>query len=203
MNLLGSREPEHYGRASLEEINQHLTELAEADNNKLVCKQSNAENELVDWIQQTLSLHQKTLQDLHELQFYLSKGALDKITLELEDFLSPDWLREIPFEQWRHCTRILNCYLRRIEKIREESDSELEKQEKISKYFEKSNPLWKRKDELNYLQLWTLKHYRWMIEEYKISIFAQNLKTAFPISEKRLDKFWNDKIVPVFPSILS
>ena len=30
--------------------------------------------------------------------------------------------------------------------------------------------------------------YFWLIEEYKVSIFAQELKTAFPVSEKRLDK---------------
>jgi len=29
---------------------------------------------------------------------------------------------------------------------------------------------------------------RWMIEEYKVSVFAQEIKTAFPISVKRLEK---------------
>ena len=33
-----------------------------------------------------------------------------------------------------------------------------------------------------------LEEYFWMIEEYKVSIFAQELKTAFPVSEKRLEK---------------
>ncbi|MGA2330868.1 MAG: ATP-dependent RNA helicase HrpA [Syntrophales bacterium] len=33
-----------------------------------------------------------------------------------------------------------------------------------------------------------IEEYRWMIEEYKVSIFAQELKTAFPISIKRLEK---------------
>ncbi|MBU2261681.1 MAG: DUF3418 domain-containing protein [Proteobacteria bacterium] len=28
---------------------------------------------------------------------------------------------------------------------------------------------------------------RWMIEEYKVSLFAQELKTAFPVSRKRLE----------------
>ena len=28
--------------------------------------------------------------------------------------------------------------------------------------------------------------FRWMVEEYKISIFAQELGTAFPVSAKRL-----------------
>ncbi len=37
-----------------------------------------------------------------------------------------------------------------------------------------------------------LDHYRWMLEEYRISLFAQELKTRFPVSEKRLKKFWNE-----------
>jgi ATP-dependent helicase HrpA len=30
--------------------------------------------------------------------------------------------------------------------------------------------------------------YRWMVEEFKVSIFAQELKTRYPVSEKRLDQ---------------
>lgn len=30
--------------------------------------------------------------------------------------------------------------------------------------------------------------YFWMIEEYKVSLFAQELKTSFPVSKKRLDE---------------
>ncbi len=33
-------------------------------------------------------------------------------------------------------------------------------------------------------------HFRWMIEEFRISLFAQDIKTAYPISAKRLDKQW-------------
>jgi ATP-dependent helicase HrpA len=33
-----------------------------------------------------------------------------------------------------------------------------------------------------------LEEFFWMIEEYKVSIFAQELKTAFPVSEKRLEE---------------
>ena len=32
--------------------------------------------------------------------------------------------------------------------------------------------------------------YRWMIEEFRVSIFAQHLKTAVPVSERRLDDQW-------------
>ena len=33
-----------------------------------------------------------------------------------------------------------------------------------------------------------IEEYFWMVEEYKVSIFAQELKTAIPISPKRLEK---------------
>ena len=33
-----------------------------------------------------------------------------------------------------------------------------------------------------------LEAYRWMVEEFKVSLFAQELKTPFPISEKRLEE---------------
>jgi ATP-dependent helicase HrpA len=33
-----------------------------------------------------------------------------------------------------------------------------------------------------------LEELRWMIEEFKVSLFAQELKTAFPVSPKRLRK---------------
>ena len=37
-----------------------------------------------------------------------------------------------------------------------------------------------------------LDHYRWMLEEYRVSLFSQELKTKFPVSEKRLKKFWRE-----------
>jgi len=50
LNLLGSREPEHYGRKSLAGINGRLAEMIEATNHTLETFQSNAEHELVERI---------------------------------------------------------------------------------------------------------------------------------------------------------
>ncbi len=52
LNLLGRREPEHYGRTGLAEINNKLAQLSQADGHQLDCQQSNGESQLVDWIQQ-------------------------------------------------------------------------------------------------------------------------------------------------------
>ena len=34
--------------------------------------------------------------------------------------------------------------------------------------------------------------FRWLIEELRVSLFAQELKTPFPVSVKRLEKIWNE-----------
>jgi 3-dehydroquinate dehydratase-2 len=51
LNLLGSREPEIYGGATLNEIEAKLRETCKARGVELVFRQSNNEGDLVDWIQ--------------------------------------------------------------------------------------------------------------------------------------------------------
>jgi 3-dehydroquinate dehydratase-2 len=50
LNLLGSREPAHYGLTTLDAINQHLEAVATAAGHNLVAFQSNAEHGLIDRI---------------------------------------------------------------------------------------------------------------------------------------------------------
>lgn len=52
LNLLGTREPEHYGTTTLDQINARLTQLAQAAGHRLTAFQSNAEHELVERVQQ-------------------------------------------------------------------------------------------------------------------------------------------------------
>jgi 3-dehydroquinate dehydratase II len=51
LNLLGMREPEHYGHATLDSINQHLQITAQAAGITLETYQSNAEADIVTKIQ--------------------------------------------------------------------------------------------------------------------------------------------------------
>jgi 3-dehydroquinate dehydratase-2 len=52
LNLLGTREPEVYGRVTLDEINEKLMALAGENGANLFCFQSNAESALIDRVQQ-------------------------------------------------------------------------------------------------------------------------------------------------------
>jgi len=52
LNLLGTREPEVYGRMTLEEINQKLVEQGRTDGAEVRCLQSNHEGALIDALQE-------------------------------------------------------------------------------------------------------------------------------------------------------
>jgi len=52
LNLLGTREPEVYGRATLAEIETQTREHVKNHGLDLVFRQSNSEGQLVDWIQE-------------------------------------------------------------------------------------------------------------------------------------------------------
>lgn len=53
LNMLGAREPAHYGRQSLADIENHLKNLAAQHNVELDCFQANSEEKLIDKIHQS------------------------------------------------------------------------------------------------------------------------------------------------------
>jgi 3-dehydroquinate dehydratase-2 len=50
LNLLGTREPEHYGSETLDSINERLSEIANKENLSIESVQSNAEVELIEHV---------------------------------------------------------------------------------------------------------------------------------------------------------
>ena len=59
-------------------------------------------------------------------------------------------------------------------------------------WMQEVRPHWQRYlNNINKHSSTEFKDYRWMIEEFRISLFAQGIKTSSPISAKRLDKHWD------------
>lgn len=52
LNLLGTRQPEIYGRETLADVEKRCVELGRRLGLEVVCRQSNSEGELVTWIQE-------------------------------------------------------------------------------------------------------------------------------------------------------
>jgi 3-dehydroquinate dehydratase II len=79
LNLLGTREPEIYGRQGLAEIETELKALAQAHGHQLSAVQSNAEHALIDAIQAA-----KTRQ---VQRIIINPGALTHTSIALRDAL--------------------------------------------------------------------------------------------------------------------
>ncbi|MEO6094066.1 MAG: type II 3-dehydroquinate dehydratase [Novosphingobium sp.] len=77
LNLLGRREPEIYGRETLEDIAAMLTERAGTLGCTVDMRQSNHEGQLVDW------LHEAQAQAAHAV--LLNAGALTHTSIALYD----------------------------------------------------------------------------------------------------------------------
>jgi 3-dehydroquinate dehydratase-2 len=79
LNLLGTRETAVYGSVTLEAINRELERVAKTEGIMLAIHQSNAEGELVDWIQ-------KSLGDFDAL--IINPGAFTHTSIALRDAIA-------------------------------------------------------------------------------------------------------------------
>ena len=80
LNLLGKREPEHYGHVGLNEINAGLTPIAKAAGHTLAFYQSNAEHELIQRVHQAIE---------QKIQFILlNPAAYTHTSVALRDALA-------------------------------------------------------------------------------------------------------------------
>ncbi len=86
LNLLGTREPEVYGKTTLEEVVEKLSTISSKSGHELISKQSNAEHELVDQI------HRAKDEDVKCIIF--NPGAFTHSSISLRDALAGT---EIPF----------------------------------------------------------------------------------------------------------
>jgi ATP-dependent helicase HrpA len=97
-----------------------------------------------------------------------------------------------PWEQLQHVPRYLKALRLRIEKQPANPDRDGKNAASIGvlwqKWQDKINVLNQAHAEIRQ----DLQDYRWLIEELRVSLFAQELKTPFPISIKRLEKIWAD-----------
>ena len=97
LNLLGEREPELYGRTSLDQVVENLSKISDKSGHELSDFQSNAEHELVDLIHKAKDNNVKCI--------IFNPGAFTHSSIALRDALAGT---EIPFIE----VHISNIYSR-------------------------------------------------------------------------------------------
>ena len=150
-----------------------------------------------DLLSQVIQQLMEILNIYHQLKKRLKNppinwlDALTDIQGQLNNLLHCDFVLQTPQENLKNFTRYLNAIDKRLDKIQANSERDRKARIEISSLWEEYK---KRSDTLlksnqNSVQL---NEYRWLLEEYRISLFAQEIKTLSPISAKRLKKAWNE-----------
>lgn len=118
--------------------------------------------------------------------------AFSDTKAHLERLLSPGFLTEVPWERLKCFTRYLRAMEYRIEKLQ----GNLPRDRQSMAEFESLYVPWKEAMARNEAEKRdALEDFRWLLEEWRVSLFAQPLGTQEPVSLKRLNKRWQEIVL--------
>lgn len=129
-----------------------------------------------------------TAQVVKKQKLCSDKWVLEDINHQLSGLFFKDFLLKIGYSHLAHYPRYLNAILVRLEKRREDPEKDAQKMRDVNRFvtlYERE--IANRKGVADS----RLEEFRWMIEELRVSLFAQKLRTPMPVSVKRLDKVWS------------
>ncbi|MYM62776.1 ATP-dependent RNA helicase HrpA [Pseudomaricurvus sp. HS19] len=118
--------------------------------------------------------------------------AAGDINVQLQRLLYPGFLYATPLQWLQQYPR----YLKAIELRLEKAPSQIQRDKMWTAELEQLWQPWlerqQKEGELLFAANERAQEYRWMLEEYRVSLFAQTLKTIAPVSDKRLKKLWSE-----------
>jgi len=114
-------------------------------------------------------------------------AAVADIRQQLDRLVGKRFVQETPQAMLKHFPRYLKGMLVRLDKYREDPARDQSRQNELApleaRYWKKLAERRGQTDDI-------LQDYRWLLEELRVSFFAQQLRTPQPVSVKRLDKLW-------------
>jgi ATP-dependent helicase HrpA len=133
----------------------------------------------------------KTFSDLSQLSMATKDAArpANSWAEELDTLLPRHFLLEIPFTQLPHIPRYLKALAMRMDRAKLNPVKDRERAALVAPYLAKLRALRENPPKTAAARK-VAEEFRWMVEEYKVSVFAQEIGTAYPVSPKRLDEQW-------------
>jgi ATP-dependent helicase HrpA len=115
--------------------------------------------------------------------------AVDDIRAQIARLMEPKEFSQTPWDWLRRYPQYFRAICSRLENL----PGNVPRDQQSFEAFESRWLLYQERAEHHQAQGIVdpeLIQFRWMLEEYRISLFAQKLGTAIPISPKRLDQQW-------------
>ena len=106
---------------------------------------------------------------------------------QLQKLMPKGFVAAAPWVQLQHYARYLKAITTRLDKLRADPARDAAKLQELQPLEQR---YWRLVAERKGQQDARMQEYRWMLEELRVSFFAQELRTPYPVSTKRLDKLW-------------
>ena len=125
--------------------------------------------------------------------FRIHATAIADIEKQLGRLFGKRFIADTPFERLQHFPRYLKAITMRLDKLK---TSGSEGAARDTRLLAEYAPLWtnyERRAMVLAKQGVTdphLEQFRWLLEELRVQLFAQELRTPAPVSTKRLQKMW-------------
>jgi ATP-dependent helicase HrpA len=108
-------------------------------------------------------------------------------TQQLQRLCPKRFLAQTPWPQLQHFARYLKAITLRLEKYRADPARDAAR---LAELRPQEQRYWRLVAERKGVMDERLQEFRWLLEELRVSFFAQELRTPQPVSVKRLDKAW-------------
>jgi ATP-dependent helicase HrpA len=110
-----------------------------------------------------------------------------------ERLVHPGFLSRTPWERLEHVPRYLKGYALRLQKYRVNAERDQKHAGTVQALWNNYEARLKSDRDAGRIDP-KLEDFRWLIEELRVSLFAQELRTPMPVSAKRLQKFWDEHL---------
>ena len=118
--------------------------------------------------------------------------AADDIRGQLDWLFSSDTLSSISSGSIRQYPRYIKALQVRLEKLAAQVGKDRQHIDELQALLAPCKQALEEDQPLSYKLEASLREYCWLVEEYRVSLFAQQLKTRVPVSLKRLQKRWDE-----------
>lgn len=125
----------------------------------------------------------------------ISEHAIyNDVKIQLEELLHADFICDTPTEYFSEIPRYLKAIEERFEKYPRQTEKDKVWTKALQQYYSEYNQQYDQLVKQNMVST-ELEKFRWLLEEYRVSLFAQSMGTIEPISEKRLQRYWQENIL--------
>jgi ATP-dependent helicase HrpA len=115
------------------------------------------------------------------------KEVADDAAAQLQRLVSKRFVIETPWAALNHLPRYLRALIMRLDKVRAEPARDIQRLAELRPIEQRFQ---RRIADVRGAPDARLDEFRWLIEELRVSLFAQELRTPQPVSVKRLEKVW-------------